>query len=231
MLADLHGCEHPGFAERIAEFSPDLILCCGDMINHQHETGEDVLVTAALVRELSAIAPVYYSLGNHEIERIDLHEHDAVDRILAEGATLLDQSYVDLNIRGNDLRLGGIYTTASVVFAEPDENTEKDFLTDFIDTDAYRILMEHRPQSFTEILYVIGFEPDLVLSGHLHGGHVILPFFGPLYGANWGWLPNYAFGRFELGTSTLIVSAGLSTERHIIPRVNNPTEITYIILE
>ena len=231
MLSDLHGCEHPGLTKRIADLSPDIILCCGDMINHQHETGEDILVTASLVRELSAVAPVYYSLGNHELERIGLHEHDAVKRILAEGAILLDQSYTDLNIRGNAIRLGGLYTTSSVVFAEPEENTEKRFLTEFCDTDVYRILMEHRPASYVDIVHYIGYEPELVLSGHLHGGHVILPIFGPVYGPKTDLFPTYALGRFEIGASTLIISAGLSTEPHIVPRINNPTEITYIVLE
>ena len=91
--------------------------------------------------------------------------------------------------------------------------------------------MEHRPASFTDAIYPSGFEPGLVLSGHLHGGHVILPCLGPVWGANSGFFPKYSLGSYEFGDSTLIVSAGLSTQRHIIPRVNNPPEITKITLE
>ena len=231
MLSDLHGCEHPTIAAQIEALDPDLILFVGDMINHYHETGEDILVTAALTRELCKLAPVYYALGNHERERVDLHDHNALDLILEAGAILLDQSFTDLNIRGNEIRLGGLYTTADVVYAEESENTQKEFLVEFCDTDSYRILMEHRPASYWDILYVIGYEPDLVVSGHLHGGHVILPIIGPVFGANSGVLPEYSLGRCELGASTFIVSAGLSTERHIVPRINNPTEITFIVLE
>lgn len=231
MLSDLHGCEHPTLVSQIAEIEPDLILLLGDMINHHHETGEDILVTAALVKELSAIAPVYYSLGNHELERIGLHERDAVKRITAEGAILLERDFVDLEIRGNSIRLGGLYTPNSEETAKPSADSVEGFLSDFCSTDAFHILLEHRPASFTDAIFPAGFEPELVLSGHLHGGHIILPFAGPVYGANSGFFPKYALGRFELGSSTLIVSAGLSTERHIIPRVNNPTEITKIILE
>ena len=85
MLSDLHGCEHSTLAGQVEELRPDLILLCGDMICRDHQTGEDILVTAALVKELSGIAPVYYSLGNHELERVGLHERDAVKRIVAEG--------------------------------------------------------------------------------------------------------------------------------------------------
>jgi predicted MPP superfamily phosphohydrolase len=231
MLSDLHGCEHPTLIEQVKGIAPDIILLCGDMINHHHATGEDVLVTAAVVKELSAIAPVYYSLGNHELERIGLHEHDAVKRIVAEGAVLLERDYVDLEIRGNHLRLGGLYTPNSAETAKPSAGSVENFLADFCGTDSFRILLEHRPASFTDAIFPAGFEPELVLSGHLHGGHVILPFLGPVYGANSGFFPKYALGSFEFGKATLIVSAGLSTDRHIIPRVNNPTEITKIVLE
>lgn len=231
MLSDLHGCEHPTLIEQVSEIAPDLILLCGDMINHHHETGEDILVTAAVVKELCKIAPVYYSLGNHELERIGLHESDAVKRITNEGAILLERDYVDLEIRGNALRLGGLYTPNSSATAKPSADSVEGFLSDFCASDSFRILLEHRPASFTDAIYPAGYEPELVLSGHLHGGHVILPFLGPVYGANSGFFPKYALGAFELGSSTLIVSAGLSTDRHIIPRVNNPTEITKITLE
>ena len=231
MLSDLHGCEHPTLIERVSKIAPDLILLCGDMINHHHETGEDILVTAAVVKELCKIAPVYYSLGNHELERIGLHESDAVKRITNEGAILLERDYVDLEIRGNALRLGGLYTPNSAATAKPSADSVEGFLSDFCASDSFRILLEHRPASFTDAIYPAGYEPELVLSGHLHGGHVILPFLGPVYGANSGFFPKYALGAFELGSSTLIVSAGLSTDRHIIPRVNNPTEITKITLE
>lgn len=231
LLSDLHGCEHPTLVEQVNGISPDLILLCGDMINQDHETGEDILVTAGVVRELCKIAPVYYSLGNHELARIGLHEHDAVKRILAEGAVLLEKDYVDLEIRGNALRLGGLYTPNSAETAKPSSDSVEGFLSDFCATGSFRILLEHRPASFTDAIYPAGYEPELVLSGHLHGGHVILPFLGPVYGANSGFFPKYALGAFEFGNSTLIVSAGLSTDRHIIPRVNNPTEITKITLE
>ena len=231
MLSDLHGCEHPTLPAQVAELEPDLILLVGDMINHHHATGEDILVTAATVKELSALAPVYYSLGNHELERVGLHDRDAVRRITAEGAILLERDYVDLNIRGNALRLGGLYTPNSAQASKPSSESVEGFLSEFCATDSFRILMEHRPASFTDAIFPAGYEPELVLSGHLHGGHVILPIFGPVYGANSGFFPKYALGRYELGASTLIVSAGLSTERHIVPRINNPTEITFIVLE
>ena len=188
MLSDFHGCEHPTIVTQIKAIAPDLILMCGDMINHHHETGEDILITASLVKELSAIAPVYYSLGNHELERIGLHESDAVKRITREGAVLLERDYVDLEIRGNSLRIGGLYTPNSAETAKPNAKSVEGFLSDFCSSDSFRILLEHRSAAAESIL-TAGYEPELVLSGHLHGGHVILPFLGPVYGANSGFFP------------------------------------------
>ena len=231
MLSDLHGCDHPTLADQVADIDPDLILLCGDMINHQHETGEDILVTAVLVGELTKIAPIYYSYGNHELERIGTHDRRAIDPIIEAGAILLEREYEDLTVNGNAIRLGGLYTPITPETSKPIESSSSSFFTDFTATEAFTILMEHRPAAVTDKIIHWGYEPDLVLSGHLHGGHVILPFFGPVYGANAGWFPKYALGEYKFDKTTLIVSAGLSTERHIIPRINNPTEITKIILE
>ena len=144
---------------------------------------------------------------------------------------MLDRGYVDLEIHGNPIRVGGLYTPNNADTNKPSSATVEGFLTDFCDTDSFRILMEHRPASFANSIFPAGYEPELVLSGHLHGGHVILPVLGPVYGPSVGFFPKYSLGRYELGKSILIVSAGLSTDRHIIPRVNNPTEITFIVLE
>lgn len=229
-LSDLHGCEHPTLIEQVKELEPDLILLGGDMINHRHETGEDILIAAAVVAELSKLAPVYYSPGNHELDRIHTSDRDAVRRVTDAGAIWLERKYVELELNGNRLRLGGMYTPNGIE-QKPDATACLDFLTELCDTDAFIILMEHRPNAFTDAILPAGFEPELVLSGHLHGGHVILPLFGPVWGGSYGASPKYALGSYSLGRSTLIVSAGLSTQRHIIPRVNNPTEITKIILE
>ena len=231
MLSDLHGCEHPTLIDQVAAIEPDLILLCGDMINHDHETGEDILVTADVVARLAKLAPVYYSYGNHELERIGKHDPNALDSILEAGAILLEREYVDLEINGNPIRLGGIYTPNGAEVKKPDPSSASSFFKSLIDTEAFTILMEHRPAAVTDVIDHYGWTPDLCLSGHLHGGHVILPLLGPVYGANMGLFPEHVLGRFELGDSTHIVSAGLSTERHIIPRINNPTEITKITLE
>ncbi len=234
MLSDLHGCEHgeanSELIRLVRECRPDLILMCGDMINGSHETSEDILITAALIRELSELAPVYYSLGNHELARIGIYYDSRLTEFKEAGAAILESEYDDIDIAGNSLRIGGIYTPNGIN-SKPDISSHLSFFTELCNTERFVLLMEHRPAAFTDQIFPAGFEFDLVLSGHLHGGHAILPFFGPVWGANYGLFPDYALGKYEFGESVLIVSAGLSTARHIVPRINNPTEITKIKLE
>ena len=67
-LTDLHNSEfgedNQELIDRIASQSPDLILLTGDLLN----SGEPVTEIATnLISSLCEIAPVYLSLGNHEI--------------------------------------------------------------------------------------------------------------------------------------------------------------------
>ena len=71
-LTDLHNSEfgedNQELIDRIASQSPDLILLTGDLLN----SGEPVTEIATnLISSLCEIAPVYLSLGNHEIEYQD----------------------------------------------------------------------------------------------------------------------------------------------------------------
>ena len=55
---------------------------------------------------------------------------------------------------------------------------------DFEDTKAFKIMMSHRPDSFIFGQAADTWKIDLVVSGHAHGGQVILPGMGGLYGAD-----------------------------------------------
>ena len=75
--------------------------------------------------------------------------------------------------------------------------------------------------------------PDLVLSGHTHGGQVILPIIGGLYAPGQGKNPYYDFGFFKsekYPDSRLIVTRGIGNSSFPF-RVNNRPEIVEIEFE
>jgi len=68
------------------------------------------------------------------------------------------------------------------------------------------------------------------VSGHAHGGQIRIPgLLNGLYAPDQGFLPEYAGGVYDLGSSTMIVSRGLA--KSFIPRIFNPPEIVLISLE
>ena len=154
----------------------------------------------------------------------------------AAGAVVLENAWQDLEIKGNRLRIGGNYcycfglgNSTALSAMDPDRYA---YLTSFTETeDRYRILMVHRPDS---LIFAKGepWQMELAVSGHNHGGQVILPFLGGLYGGDQGWFPQYDFGRFSLqGVRDFIITRGLSSAEQLLPRFNNLPEIVVIDLE
>ena len=106
-LADVHGTvfgrENRRLIRLVKAEEPDLIVIPGDLINKYDEDTSD---EEALIRALSEIAPVYVAPGNHEREYDSEHglwgESGVLARFRAAGAVVLDQSFIDLEIRGGE---------------------------------------------------------------------------------------------------------------------------------
>ena len=108
VISDLHehefGKDNVKLVEKIREQEPDIILMVGDFVN-QDSTESTVVVK--LVEQLSKLAPVCYSLGNHEESYMAKTDWNFPKEIEKAGAHFLDKEYVDVDIRGTKLRIGG----------------------------------------------------------------------------------------------------------------------------
>ena len=92
--------------------------------------------------------------------------------------------------------------------------------------DRFQILLAHNPVYFEEYAR---WGADLVLSGHVHGGIVRLPFLGGVISPAFTLFPKYDGGKFERGDSTMLLGRGLGT--HTLPvRMWNPGEIVLVTL-
>ena len=94
--------------------------------------------------------------------------------------------------------------------------------------DELHIVLAHEPQ-YLEEEYVLS-SPDLIITGHAHGGQVRLPFIGGLVAPDQGFLPEYTAGEYKSGDTAMYVSRGLGNS--VIPlRVFNYPEINVLNIQ
>lgn len=244
VLSDLHnhsfGRQNDRLVKRIGELSPDIIIISGDMITKHKPCipGNAYNLLENLVKKY----PVYYAYGNHE-QRFQglkaenpLDEADQMlystwieylDRLKNFGVNFLDNNAITL-IRGNSkIRISGISIEMEYFKHFSIPPMEKEYLNSLLrkkEEDAFQILIAHNPVYFHNY---IDWGADLILSGHLHGGIVRLPFIGGLASPQVNFFPNYDSGSFHENNQVMIVSRGLGSHS-FMPRLFNPPEIVYV---
>lgn len=236
VVSDLHdhrfGGDNEKLAEKIREIAPDVIIMDGDMLNAE---SADASVPLELIGLLKDTAPIYYALGNHELSYMENGHSDLREELESAGAVVLDKNYVDIEINGTQVRLGGLYDYAfglngnNDALAAPSDTLS--FLQDFQNTDRMKIMLSHRPDSFIFGDASKVWDVDLVISGHNHGGQVVIPFLGGLYGGDQGWFPEYVHGMYQKDNILLFETSGLGSDKQKLPRFNNPPEIAVLTIK
>lgn len=232
-ITDLHnsmfGEKNQDLVDLASKQSPDLILITGDLLKSK-ELNTDIATD--LISDLSKIAPVYVSLGNHEVEYQQNYGTDIAQLYEDAGAVVLDRQYQDLEVNGQEIRLGGIYGYClpekylETNEADPEECA---FLSDFQNTDLYTILMCHMPVCWLLNDGLDEWDVDCIFSGHVHGGQVILPLIGGVYAPDMGWFPGRLQGLYSSadGSSMMVLSTGLGNTESV-PRFNNIPEVVTV---
>lgn len=231
IISDLHdnqlGENNKDLINKINELTADIILVAGDVVNSD---SKDSKIVTNLMKQLCKENQVFYSLGNTDIDYIKSGRSNLIKDLENVGVTVLDNEYEDVKINSNIIRIGGMYAYAFGLNGNNDVNKDTmedgvyDFLRKFQDTDNYKIMMAHRPDSFIFGNASKVWNIDLVVSGHTHGGQVVLPFVGGLYGGDQGWFPKYDKGLFDLNKIKLLITSGLGSGKQKLPRFNNPPE-------
>lgn len=257
-LADLHnavfGKNNVRLVSLVRNQEPDLILMVGDMVQQDEA---DLTVITNLICDLTEVAPVYFSIGNHEeVYQVNYPENDLIKMLEAAGAIVLDKDFEDITIKGTNVRIGGIYgyclpatePLRQEFAGQPNRIEEMDWLLNYQDTDELKLLMCHMPVCWIENGSLEYYDVDVVFAGHAHGGQVRLPFIGGFYAPDQGWFPGREEGLYiedgdsmadtgepaddagEADTpSTLVLSRGLGSEMKIPRFCNTPQVITVTI--
>ena len=247
MISDLHRKKLDETNQKVVDATaleaPDIIVVNGDMLERDF-TDDEVEELADLLERLTDIAPVYFSVGNHDfraffadyelgvVKEFLLGKQTSwvVPRLESTGARLLERDQVDVDVNGASLRIGGLYAIAyeNEYYSEQQQLPISSFLSDFCDTERFTVMLSHRPQSFARNLSGKYWDIDLVLCGHTHNGVIALPFG---LGAVWiskSFFPKYDRGLFKHGSGALIIGAGIDGYQGVIPRIFNPPEIVTV---
>ncbi len=184
---------------------PDLIVLGGDYVTWGDR--QYVASSSEALAPLSAPHGVFGILGNHD------DDHDMPTALSARGVEMLKDARTRLTIRNEALELAGIrFWTKRAA----------DIRSVVRGASGTCVLLAHDPRRVVE---AEALNVPLVLSGHTHGGQVVLPAFGAVAARKF---PVVA-GLARRGDTTVFVSRGVGTV-YVPVRVNCPPEVAVLTL-
>lgn len=184
---------------------PDVIVLGGDFVTWGDR--QFVAASAESLRGLDAPHGVFAILGNHD------DDHDMPQALTARGITVLKDARTEVTIRNETLDLIGIrfWTRRASSIATLARGGR-----------GLPVLLAHDPRRLPE---AASLNIPLVLSGHTHGGQVVLPGLGAIAAQKFP----VVHGLGSMGTTTLFVSRGLGTV-YVPVRINCPPEVAILTL-
>jgi len=190
----------------VADLKPDLVVFTGDLIHHNPDWIESV---TQLVKTFSM--PVVASFGNHDYGPYR-GDDEPYDSLLAEkmNAALVDVGCTVLRNQSKPIE----HADGRLWLVGLDDLWFGDFQPKLafenVPTNEPVIALSHNPDT-AEML--APHHPDLILSGHTHGGQIRLPFYGAIR-LNVA-QTQYDWGHFQLPNSQLYVSSGIGYIRRM----------------
>lgn len=184
---------------------PDLIVLGGDYVT----SGDRAFVqpVAELLAPLTAPHGVFAILGNHD------DDYNMPAALAAQHVEVLKDARTVRDIRGERLELAGVRFWT---------RRPEDIAGVLRDTTDTVILLAHDPRRLTE---ATALDVPAVISGHTHGGQVVLPGLGAVTRRRF---PVVAGLGFQEDTS-LFVSRGVGTV-YVPVRINCPPEVAVLTL-
>jgi len=210
---------------------PDLVILTGDYITDDTKPIHQLVLH---LKHLQSRLGIYAVLGNHDIYYP--HSQQEITNALTQ---------IDIQVLWNQIAypLG-----AELPFVGLADYWSREFnpapIMNQLDAATPRIVLSHNPDTAK---FLQKWRVDLQLSGHTHGGQVVIPQIGPVVPwlkkirsqmirplrrfipvhkvvRNWEW----AEGLHQVGENQLYVNRGLGT--YLPGRLNCPPEVTVITL-
>lgn len=209
------------FVKILKREKPDIIALTGDILDGSGKWDNPDFLK--FCTDLTDIAVTYAVRGNHEARRRDAGKWmEAVE----ETGVLVVENRVETFRKGSSM-------IAFMGLRDGSSYSEERFHGLEMAKDIPRILLAHRPELFSSYCSDSNeIRPDLVLSGHAHGGQFRIPFVNKgIVAPHQGLFPKYTSGLYTSGNGVkMVVSRGLGSS--IIPvRLNNRLHLPVIHLQ
>ena len=240
-ISDLHnatfGASNYRLLEVIDDLEPDIVVITGDLVDGENNNYK---VALDLVNTLCDKYDVYYIVGNHEqkalLKRYKDKYKEYFNKLNKTKIINLNNECIELKRKDSSINLYGIvipFECYKYFFNNKNKekiNIDEIYLKDnlgSINKNKYNILLSHTPFYFEEY---VKWGVDLVLSGHVHGGIIRIPFLGGLLSPNREFFPKYDLGKYDDNESSMILTKGLGGSK-IIPRFNCKPEVVRVELK
>lgn len=236
-ISDLHnqlfGIGDSSLMKDIKAAEPDIIVVTGDAVDMSHTSFKlaEVFFEGAV-----KIAPVYYISGNHEKWLADIRKESYdkfIQDIQAMGVNCIDDKTVDMQgftLAGvSEWSLGGEINVDNKLNGAEDnhseDNIEDNVAVDSAESDLV-VMLAHEPGYLSDYSKA---GADVVLTGHNHGGQIVIPGKGGLVSADFEFFPELCEGVHTEGKTAMIISRGLGNSLFPV-RINNYPEIVKVVL-
>ncbi len=202
-----------GIVDLVNEQKPEIVAITGDFVSYSIKQIEKDLIAG--LRNLNPSEAKMAILGNHD----HWMGADNVRRILQAGEVIdLSNDVYSVNRDGASFHIAGIDDVMA-------NEHHLDVVLEKLPYDGPAILLAHEPD-FAEVSAKTG-RFALQLSGHSHGGQIVLPGIGPLIRGPYFF--KYPNGLYQIGDMVQYTNRGIGT--HVLRlRLNCPPEITVIEL-
>lgn len=191
---------------QLKDAAPDLVVLGGDYVSFF-----DRSYIGPVAELLTPLAHAPYGsfavLGNHDDER------EVPAALASRGFTVLKDQRTALTIKGERLDIAGIRFWT---------RTPGDIAGVLKGTGGTTILLAHDPRRLVE---AAALDVQLVLSGHTHGGQVLVPAVGAIAGRKFPVLAGYA----TQDNTAIFVSRGVGTV-YVPVRINCPPDVAVLTL-
>lgn len=228
-ISDLHhrnfGKNQSRITKRAEKLSPDIIVITGDLVSRDQR---DFIKTEIFCRTLVSIAPVFFSIGNHELDLPSDVQREYLDTLKRAGVQLLIDEITTLNRNGESIAIAGaaletgVYHDGNHRYGSLNMYSKEKLEKAIGVRHMCTLLLAHNPLIFDAY---VDWRADLILSGHVHGGVVRLPFIGGILSPERRFFPRYTKGLYCKRDSQIYISAGLGKIRFL-----NPPEVNLITL-